>query len=227
MMMRVFGAVGMVCAAGSIAHADVVFSDTEFVPSNWGFESATIGPGGTSTAAQVSGGNPGNARQMTNNINALGTIWGFSRYGTTTATRYEPLLSGAILSVEYSIDSRWLSGIGGQGQSIALGLRQGTIIYIAAHDITGSTGNWNTHSAINLTAADFQPLTSGAPVDFSSTAQPIRFGFLVGNSSTSGAYTNVVMYDNFRVVVQNVPAPASAGVLAVSGLVLARRRRVR
>ncbi len=98
-------------------------------------------------------------------------------------------------------------------------------MYIAAHDITGSSGQWLSHGATGLTAADFAPLAMGAPVDFSAAADPIRFGLLVGNSSTGGAYTNVVLYDNFNVVVHNVPAPMAVGPLALAGVVVGVRRR--
>lgn len=214
-------------AAGSVAAsaaADVTFTDTEFTASNWGFETAILGAGGTSTPSQVAGGNPGNARQLTNVVNGGGTIFGFSRFGTTTSTRYDPASQGAILSVDWSIDSRWLSGIGGQGQLIALGIKQGTVTYIADSDITGSSGNWITHGAITLTAADFQPLTSGPVIDFSATAAPLRFGFIVGNSSTGAGYGNTVMYDNFGVTVHSVPASMSACAAAM-GLAAGLRRR--
>lgn len=207
------------------AHADVTFSDTEFTPANWGFESVVLGPGGTSTPSQVAGGNPGQARQVVNSINAGGgaSVFGLSRYGTTTPTRYEPATQGAITSIDWSIDSKWLSGFGGQGQSISLGAKQGLVVYYADYDITGSSGAWTTHGAVNLLASSFQPLTAGAPIDFSATGAPIRFGFLVGNSGDF-AYTNTVVYDNFSITIHNVPAPAIAG-LAMFTLPIALRHR--
>lgn len=207
------------------ASADVTFSDTEFVNADWGFETATIAPGGSSAGIQTGGGNPGNARQLTNSVNSGGTVFGFSRYGTTVGTRYEPALQGAISSVDWTIDSRWLSGIGGQGHSIGLGVKQGTVVYVADFEITGSSGNWNTHGAISLTAADFAPLIAGPAVDFSSSGAPLRFGFIVGNSSTAGAYTNAVLYDNFGFTVHSVPTPGTMGLAAIAAAAGLRRRR--
>lgn len=219
----------VVCIAtlgvASGAAADVTFSDTEFANANWGFETAVVAPGGSSAGTQTGGGNPGNARQLTNSVNSGGTVFGFSRYGTTVGTRYELNTQGAIATVDWTIDSRWLSGIGGQGHSIGLGVKQGTVVYVADFEITGSSGNWNTHGGISLTAADFAPLISGPAVDFSSTGAPLRFGFIVGNSSTGGAYTNAVLYDNFSVTIHSVPAPGTVGLAALAAATGLRRRR--
>jgi opacity protein-like surface antigen len=223
--LQVFAAASTVLALAGIASADVTLSDTEFVPSNWGLETAILGAGGTSSGLQVSGGNPGFAREMTNTANSGGTIYGFSRFGTTTATRYEPAVQGAILSVDYSIDARWLSGAGGDGHSIMFGAKQGTFVYFADVDITGSSGAWTTHGALGLTAAAFQPLTTGAPINFSASGAPLRFGFIVGNTAPGGGYTNVVMYDNFNVTIHNVPAPGVLGLAGLCGVLTFRRRR--
>ena len=210
----------------SVARADVTFSDTEFPISNWGFETVTSGTGGTSIPAQVAGGNPGNARQITNNVNANGgTVFGVSRYGTTNATRYDPSTQGAISSIDYSIDARWLSGIGGQGHSIMLGIKQNVTVYYAHIEITGSDGLWHTFGTTGLTAADFTNLTAGAPIDFSAAGAPLRVGFIVGNSAPNISYTNVVLYDNFTAVVHNVPTPGGIALVGVGVLVAMRRRR--
>jgi len=207
----------------SVANADVILSDTEFAPSNWGLETSVISPGGTSTAAQTTGGNPGFGRQMTNTLNAGGVVFGFSRYGTSVATRYEPALQGAITSVDYSIDARWISGLGGQGHSIMLGAKQGQVVYFADPEVTGSSGFWTSHGAAGLVASDFAPLVSGAPIDFSATGAPLRFGFIVGNSGSTN-YSNVVIYDNFSTTIHNIPAPTCVAVSGVFGLALRRRR---
>lgn len=221
-------AIGLALAAGSAA-ADVVYSDTEFATSTWGFETLMGGTGGTSAASQVGGGNPGNARQLANTVNGGGSgeIYGFSRYGTTNAVgRYDPVVLGAISSVNWSIDSKWLSGLGGQGQAILFGAKQGSFVYFADSDVTGSSGAWTAHGAVGLTAGSFQPLSAGAvpPLNFSATGAPIRFGFIVGNSG-SFAYSNTVIYDNFNVRI--VPSPGAAGLAGLAGLCGLRRRRAR
>jgi len=218
----------VVLSAGStVAGAAVTFSDTEFAVADWGFETIVSGPGGTSVPSQVTGGNPGFARQLVNTVNAGGgaTIFGLSRYGTTNGTRYVPATDGAIASVDWSIDSRWLSGLGGQGQSITLGAKQGQVVYYADYDITGSSGAWTGHGALSLVAGDFQPRSAGAPIDFSATGAPLRFGFIVGNSG-DGAYDNTVVYDNFSVTIRNIPGPGGVAMGAVGvGLLMGRRRR--
>lgn len=221
----VFGvAAAMLLCAG--ARADVTFADTEFVNSNWGLDTFTVGAGGTSVGLQTVGGNPGFGRQVTNNLTIGGEVYAMHRYGTTMATRYEPIVSGAITSVDFTIDSKWIAGIGGLGHGITIGAKQGTVVYRAGFDITGSTGLWETHAASGFTAASFVDLSGGSgTIDFSATGAPIRFGFVVSNGAVNESYTNVVLYDNFRVTVHNVPAPAGAAVIGLGGLVACRRRR--
>lgn len=213
-------------AASSPARGDVAFVDTEFSNTTWGFETATAGPGGTSVPSQVGGGNPGFARQVVNTVNSGGgaTIFGFSRYGATTATRYDPVAQGAILSIDWSIDSRWLSGIGGQGRSIMLGAKQGSILYFADYDITSSDGLWHPRGAFNLAAPDFQPLFAGPAIDFSAAGAPLRFGFIVGNSGDT-PYSNTAVYDNFSLTIHNLPAPPIGGTAAGLAVLAGTRRR--
>jgi hypothetical protein len=225
--MRVCVALGAAVLVGGAARADVTFSDTEFPNSGWGLDVFTVGAGGTSSGIQVSGANPGFGRQVTNSITIGGEVYGLHRYGTSLATRYEPSVTGAITSVDFSIDSRFISGLGGLGHGISLGAKQGSVLYRAGFDTTGSTGLWETHSSTGNTAASFTPLGGGPAIDFSSTAAPIRFGFVVSNGAVNETYSNVVLYDNFQVVIHNVPAPAGAAVLGLGGLMACRRRRVR
>lgn len=216
-----------VAAMAAPAMASVTYSDGTFNTANWGFETVVVGTGGTSSASQVAGGNPDTARQIVNNLNGGGgLVWGVSRFGTTNATRYEPVNQGAILSVDFAIDFRFVEGIGGQGHSVAVIAKQGMLVYGAGYAITGSTGAWGSHAVSGLTAADFTLLNgaSGPAINFSASAIPIRFGFGAGNSAPNSSYSNTVMYDNFVVVVNNVPAPA-AGVLAACGVLCAARRR--
>ena len=218
------GAALLLCAS---ARAVVTFSDTEFVNSNWGSETVALGAGGTSTGTQTTGGNPGFGREVTNNLIIGGTIYALHRYGTTAATRYDPPISGAISAVDFSIDSKWFSGIGGLGHGITIGAKQGTVVFRAGFDVTGSTGLWETHAASGFTAPDFFAVNGSATlIDFSATGAPIRFGFVVSNGAVNESYTNVVLYDNFRVVVHNVPSPGVPAVLGLGGLAaFARRRR--
>lgn len=224
MRMRAAWMVLSIGSAAGVAGADVVFSDADFNPANWGFETVMLGPGGTSAASQVAGGNPGTARRVRNDVNAGGTIYGFSRYGTTTGTRYDPATQGEIASLDFSIDFRFIDGAGGDGHAIMLGAKQGTFVYAAAMSITGSSGAWGTWSATGLTAADFVSLNGGPVIDLTPTGGFIRFGFIAGNSAPGDAYFNRVDYDNFLVRVRQVPSPGPAALLCI-GLGAMRRRR--
>lgn len=221
-------AAGVLCVGATIAQADVVYSDGTFTPSTWGFETVIVGSG-SSAASQSNTGNPGFARRLDNSVGGFSTVWGLSRFGTNQATRYEPVNQGAILSVDFAIDHRFVSGSAEDGQIIRLGAKQGSFVYAAGFAMTGTSDAWGSTSFLGMTAADFVALNGGGPINFSATADPIRFGFVVGNtaSGANGA-TAIVDYDNFLVRVVPVPAPGAAGCL-LGGLgmmgVLARRRR--
>jgi hypothetical protein len=215
-------------ALAAPANADVVFSDGAFSPSVWVVEPINIGSGGIVNVSQVSTGNPGDARRVNITLGSQpgDTTWVFSRYGNNTATRYEPTTSGAIATINWGIDARFVDGsFPGQGQAILLGLRQGNVNYVADADITGSSGAWSSFGATGLTASSFQRLDglAGTP-DFAGTAAPIRFGFVSGNSTTGGSYFTTVDYDNWFVEVI-VPAPGSLALAGAGCVLIARRRR--
>lgn len=226
MKFNVFGFLGIAASflLANSAQADVTFSDTEFYDADWSVHTVGLVTGGTSTGVQSSGGNPGFGRAVTNNMNLFGTIYSLHAYGSTAATMYDASASGAIGSVDFSIDAQWLAGIGGQGEGIALGAMQGSSLYYADYDITGSTGFWNTFTSSGLVASDFVSFNGGGPIDFSAGGAPIRFGFVVGNYAPDQAYFNTVIFDNFSVTIHTVPAPA-AGALLLAGLVARRKRR--
>jgi hypothetical protein len=211
-------------AAATSALADVVITDTEFSDSVWVTESIAVDAGGSASAAQSSGtGNPGNARRVTLTPSASGTIWGFSRYGNTNATRYVPSTDGAIASIAFSFDASLVDGFG-QGQSVAIALKQGQVTYAASFAITGAGGGWQTFSNATLVAANFSRLDGLAGIpNFSAAGAPIRFGFASGNTALGTSYTTIADYDNFSVTIRQVPGPAS--ILALAGLVALRRRR--
>lgn len=224
--MRSAFVLGAIAVSASVASANVTYSDGTFSLSGsnaWAVE--TLGQGGASASQSVSG-NPGTAREvdLTTGTNSGDTIWAFSRFGSTTATRYEPANQGAILSLSWSIDARFTSGFGGDGQALQLALKQGQLIYVADYHVTGSSGQWNTFGAAGLGANDFARLDgqAGTP-NFTTSGAPIRFGFVNGNSTTGGTYSTAALYDNWSVTVTNAPAPGACLVLG-AGL-LARRRR--
>lgn len=225
--MRTALAIGAIVAASSVALADVTLSDGVFSTTGsnaWALESVGVG---SASASQSASGNPGAARQvsLTTGSNAGDTIWGFSRFGAATATRYEPASQGAIVSLTWSIDARLTQG-GGDGQALWLALKQGQLIFVADGHVTGSSGAWNTFGGASIVASAFSRLDGqGGLPDFSTSGAPIRFGFVNGNTTTGGTYSTAALYDNYTLrVVQKVPVP---GACVMLGLLLwpSRRRR--
>ncbi|GDX99417.1 hypothetical protein LBMAG48_18210 [Phycisphaerae bacterium] len=217
-------------AQATTAQASVTYTDATFNNADWGFEVVNVGtPGGANAAQSAGTGNPGSARRVTISTgpNFGDATYAINRFGTTTATRYTASTQGQILSINFSIDARFVTGtFTGQGQGVYAQAKQGNNIYVAGVGVTGSTGNWTTLSASGISAANFiQIAGTTAPIDFSATGAPIRFGFASANSNGGSPYTITVDYDNFNFEVINVPAP-NAALLAVAGAtIIARRRR--
>lgn len=209
------------CLAGFLALglvapalAAVTYSDGTFASGTWVIELIQENGGGGASAVQSAGtGNPGDARRVTTTVNAgspdlPSTVWAFQRYGTNVATRYEPATQGPIGAIAFSIDYRLVSGFG-DGQGLAVGLKQGQMVYAAAYTVTGSSGQWGEHMVTGLRASDFSLVGGGdGEPDFSAGGAPIRFGFITSNSTRGElGYSITVDYDNFFV---RVTAPCAA-----------------
>lgn len=207
------------------AQAVVTFSDSTFANSGWQIQSETFGTSATAAGAQVTtGGNPAEARRVTLTRSAAeANIFALNLFGNTTATRYVPATQGAIASVSFTVDARFISGAA--GHALYVGLRQGSSNFISAPlGLVSSDGTWATYATSGLTALDFANVNGSSSVDFSASGAPIRVGFAAAfGANATGSY--VVDYDNFRVDVNQVPSPAGASVLAGSLVILARRRR--
>jgi hypothetical protein len=218
----------LVGGGANSARADITFSDSTFNDADWTVHTVTTGASGTSVGVQTGGGNPGTGREVTNTLDLSCLLYSMHTYGITPATAYQPTIDGAVGTVDYTIDSKWLAGVGGQGHGIALGALQGMNLYYGIYQITGSTGAWNTHANAGMVASDFVPFNGGPAIDFSASGAPIHFGFVVGNYAPDQAYFNTVIYDNFSVTIHSVPAPAAAGALfgmgGLAGLSSRRRR---
>ena len=215
-------------AFAGVANATVQFSDSQFETTTWVTE--TISNNGTFAVSQSIGtgnGGPARAIDITTGAALGDTVAIFSRYGNTTATRYEPIVSGAITSVDLQMDVKlFATSLVGEGPEIYLGLKQGNIIYRTAvgFDVTPSV--WTEILHIGYTASDFVRAdgAAGTP-DFAGSAAPIRFGFVSVQRNDGTAFTTSSQYDNFCVYVQNVPAPGAAALAGLAGLVALRRRR--
>lgn len=217
----------LAATGAAVARADVTYTDGTFPSTGWGFETVIIGSASGTAVQRTTGGNPGEARRVSNTVNSAtgGAVWSFSRFGTTLDTRYVAGLQGAIASIDFSIDFRVVSGTL-QNQGIMVGLKQGQVVYVAGPGATIPGGAWGAHAAAGLTAADFHPVPGGAgSPDFSVNGDPIRFGFIAMNSSVGGAFTMNVDYDNYFLRVVAVPAPGALALGAIGLLGAARRRR--
>jgi hypothetical protein len=220
-------AVAALSALPAIAHADVTLSDGVFANSTWAFE--LIGSG-TSTVGQVlAGGNPGEFRRVDQTVVAgSGVYYGFSRYGTSTATRYDAVTQGAVISLDFSIQARFTGGPMGapvNNTRLAMGVRQGTLTFVQSTFFSLTNPNWIMYSASGLTPADFFCANGSGTLNFSAVGGPMRFGFVTIDESTGGPAGSITDYDNFSTIVHNVPAPGAAALFGLGMLLAARRRR--
>jgi len=225
--MLIGSALALALTAG-VANATVLFSDSQFETTTWVTE--TISNNGTFAVSQSIGtgnGGPARAIDITTGANLGDTVAIFSRYGNTTATRYEPIVSGAITSVDLQMDVKlFATSLAGEGPEIYLGLKQGNIIYRASTGFDVTPSVWTEILHFGYTASDFVRAdgAAGTP-DFSGSAAPVRFGFVSIQRNDGTAFTTSSQYDNFCVYVQNVPAPGAAALAGLAGLVALRRRR--
>lgn len=227
---RAFGvgaALALTVVVGS-ANATIQFSDGGFDTATWVTE--TISAGGTFAATQSLGtgnGEPSRHLDISTGGNVGDTVAIFSRYGNTTATRYDPLVFGAISSIELQMDYKLLSStLSGSGPDLYFGIKQGNVVYRAIQGVAVTPNVWTEFLHFGYTPADFVRADGSAgSLDFSATAVPIRFGFVSVQSNTGEAFTTASEYDNFCVYVDNVPAPGAVGLAGVAGVLAMRRRR--
>lgn len=201
-----FAATAAPCFAGA---PTTMIADATFNDPNWTTTLFTTGAGGTNTSVQDAGiGNPIPGRSVTHQMAAgTGTVIVFHEYiagGTIDPS------DRAIASITYSIDCRYISGVGGNGQQVGVAIEQGGIVYQAGNQSTGSTGAFVSRGA-TVVAADFSRADGmpGTP-DFSTSGAPISVGFRTSNNTSgTGTFNQRVVYDNFSVVATTIePTPA-------------------
>ncbi len=183
---------------------------------------------GTSTGSitlQQAGGNPGNYRESIHNVDFGDSI---HTIGINRNAVYDPLTSGAIRSIDFSIDlleDPTLEGSSG----IQLVLEQNGILYNTSIFGFGNS-TWQSFTLENMVAYEFDTnpnfgLPGAAPdgqtPDFSQSGSPITFGYALSNTIAgpgNGSLSPVHRADNWSVSVNPVPLPPS-GLLLFSALV--------
>lgn len=201
----------------SISKADTVFSDATFNDANWNITISAASMNGTSIGIQeASGGNPDEYRRVTQEVTSLPGL--IQAYHLNSNFVYDPSMSGAIDTIDWSIDFQNLQ----VGQAVALALQQDGNLFIADVFTTtaAGTGVWNNHALNGIVASDFNL----GGLDFSDTAAPITLGFFTANSGQIGIFETG--YDNLQITIRtSVPEPSSMLLLGISmGLALICRR---
>jgi len=247
--------VALMASMGATAQTAIV-SDSTFLDANWTLATFFAGNPGSVTAAQNGAiGNPAPSRVVSDTVGAApsvsteSVIMGVSIY---TPFTYDPAVSGAISTINYSEDAACTSGCFGSGQSTGPALRQGGNYYVYIPSIiTGPGAGFANHSASGISAANFGLVavtTAGQLADpavhpnFSASGLPIQFGFLRANGSSNGGsgYTLAAAIDNWQTSIfalappsvatgvptlGEMPLVALASLMVLVGLVYLRRTR--
>lgn len=213
---RTLTAAALVALAGATAaphaHADtgtLTLTNGTFAPTDW---TTTFAGTGVVTGSQLaSGGNPGTAWNVLNDLVGAGAIAGY-HFWTGLGGTIDPGATGPISSVALALDGKYISGVGGNGMQISLAIEQDGIIYRTATQALGSTGSWVTRT-FNAGSSDFSRVDglAGTP-DFSATGSPITLGFRTANNGTN--YNVRAYYDNF---LATIAADAPAGPVVMKG----------
>jgi hypothetical protein len=208
------------------ASAAVVFSDGVFNDLDWSGQQFLDG---SFVVLQVgSGGNPNEYQRI--DLTNLDSGQSAIVVNLKTGAVYDPSISGAISSIDFSFDLFFLGGSPGTsvvGYRLALE-QSGSFFYsgpgtsfvgVAQGPGNGLPGSgWDSFSFSGLSANDFVRLSGTSQLDFSATGAPITFGYLaitgmslpnvVDGSTTSGI-------DNWNVRVTPVPEPTTMLLLGI------------
>lgn len=130
------------------------------------------------------------------------------------AAIYDPRALGAIASVNWSLEYRWINGACCAGQGYALYAEQGGAVYATKTFATLEAPPWRSHQESALTALDFEPapFQNSTPPhpDFSNSGAPIQFGVLTSNSTAADGtgYLTRTRFDTFDVEIQSLGCPS-------------------
>lgn len=212
---RILWLAALAVVSTSANAATITFSDGDFALPPWSSMTLDGAVGGQTSFQDSAGGNPGSFLSVTTVTNAVT----FTSH-TNADFVYDPA-QGAISSIDIALDYRNISSFGeGHGVSAVLAVQDGNV-FVAVGFITGSSDfNWQTISAIGLSADSFFLRTGSGDLDFNGA--PITFGFETRNS---GGNTINVGYDNYSLSLHTIPLPAGLPMLASALAVLGWLRR--
>lgn len=246
---RIILATTVFAAAGGLARADAVFSESDFNPGSWTdgglFELSTPEAGDTAAvvSSRFSGGNPVNnfmLQQFT--FSSTDGTWGARAPIWISSFVYDPSTQGAIESIGGSVRNIQAAiGQPAHRATLRLFALQGGETYMLSTILSGDDADMNMPEAINdfagVTPSLFSRLLPGggsdvfAEPDFSSSGGAITFGFgwqiaqdLAPPSPINGQMF-VGGFDDVNLRITTVPAPGAAalGLLVVAAA--SRRRR--
>jgi hypothetical protein len=140
---------------------------------------------------------------------------------------------GAISSVDFSLDLRFVGGSVGTSQvGYQLVLVQGDTHYnalatggaVAQGPGNGLPNGWSSQAFTGLTADSFTWLSGSGPLnpDFSASGGVIQLGYLSQNTSIDTGVATTSGIDNWMVTIHSVAEPSG---LALAGRGCAQRRR--
>ncbi|MCC7333737.1 MAG: putative Ig domain-containing protein [Pirellulaceae bacterium] len=188
----------------------LVIEDGDYDLANWSHATYFSGIQGSATQQQLkSGGNPGSHILVTTSVPAASQQEGNVVY---SIHRFNDFIldleqNGAIHSIEYSEDIRWVSG---RAQDFGLVLFQDDAIFLGPEQNAGTSGEWQSRGLDNLIASDFTYFDGETATtnrnrqpDLSATAKPITFGFYrsINAGIGSASFSGVTAADNWKVTI--------------------------
>ena len=234
---RTIAIVAVSVLAAATARGDFTLSDGTFADTNWSLSLDPGGPAGiglTESGAQsATGGNPGSYRRMTESATFFTDAGIFHQY---LAGSYNPAVSGAISSIDYTEDHILFSKTGDTTVKSIPALLQNGLIYFSAIALPVTSAAWTTATESGLDSTTFSAFSSQPPTphpDFSASGGVITFGYLIFDNGTGLNATTTHGIDNWAFTVHTaggtVPEPGSALLLGLGAFacVLARRRASR
>jgi hypothetical protein len=206
-------------SAGTLTFADGVFS-----PSNWSLAEYQVQNGGTASASQIlTGGNPNEYRQVNIGVNA-GSNTAVAAFSLDNQAQYTPSVQGAITSLTYAEDHNALATAGQEyGPAV---IQDGILFY--GYGGAGVTSNaWQPAAYTSFNSSNITSFLDSTPnPNFTSTGDPIEFGFVSIDNTFATSYSTTDDYDNWSITLTTsaVPEPASVTMVMLTGILLASRR---